>query len=113
MTDAKTNEADSFAAVTITGTTMGAATDGDGKFVILNVPPGTYTIGAQVVGYQGVRKSNIGVSVDYTTTIDFSLKESAVELDVVEVRGERNPLIRQDQTNPVVAVSAEISRCFR
>jgi len=107
VTDAKTNEPIPFAAVTITGTTMGAATDGDGKFVILNVPPGTYTIGAQVVGYQGVRKSNIGVSVDYTTTIDFSLKESAVELDVVEVRGERNPLIRQDQTNPVVAVSAE------
>ncbi|NUN71340.1 MAG: TonB-dependent receptor [Bacteroidetes bacterium] len=35
------------------------------------------------------------------------MKESSVELGEFVVEGERNPLIRQDQTNPVVAVTAE------
>lgn len=105
--DAKTNEPIPFASVLVVGTSLGASSDAEGKYVILNIPPGTYSVSANLIGYQGARITNIGVSVDYTTTVNFSLKESSVELGEVVVQGERSPLIRQDQTNPVVAVSSE------
>ena len=42
--DASTGEALIGANVLIEGTTIGAATNVDGYFVILNVPPGTYNL---------------------------------------------------------------------
>jgi outer membrane receptor protein involved in Fe transport len=107
VTDSKTREGIPSAVVTIVGTTLGAATDFEGNYVIVNVPPGAYSISVSYVGYQPTRVNNVGVNVDYTTTLNIQLKESAVELNEFVVEGERNPLIRQDQTNPVVAVTAE------
>jgi outer membrane receptor protein involved in Fe transport len=107
VTDSKTREGIPSAVVSVVGTTLGAATDFEGNYVIVNVPPGTYSIAVSYVGYQPTRINNIGVNVDYTTTLNIQLKESAVELTEFVVEGERNPLIRQDQTNPVVAVTAE------
>ena len=51
-TDAKTKEALPFVNVTLLGTNLGAATDIDGNYVILNIPPGRYSVRAQSVGYQ-------------------------------------------------------------
>ena len=107
VVDSKTNEPIPFATVVVAGTSLGASSDAEGKYVILNVPPGTYSITAGSIGYQGQKYTNIGVSVDFTTTMNFSLKESSVELGEVIVEGERSPLIRQDQTNPVVSVSSD------
>ncbi len=107
VTDSKSKEGIPSAVVTIVGTTLGAATDPEGAYVILNVPPGTYSVSVSYVGYQPMRINNIGVNVDYTTTLNIQLKESAVELNEFVVEGERNPLVRQDQTNPVAAITAE------
>lgn len=107
VTDSKTQEGIPSAVVTIVGTTLGAATDFEGNYVIVNVPPGTYSVTVSYVGYQPTRVNNVGVNVDYTTTLNIKLNESSVELNEFIVEGERNPLIRQDQTNPVVAVTSE------
>lgn len=107
VTDSKTKEGIPSAVVTVVGTSLGAAADFDGNYVIVNVPPGTYSVFVSYVGYQPTRVNNVGVNVDYTTTLNIPLKESSVELNEFVVEGERNPLIRQDQTNPVVAVTAE------
>lgn len=107
VTDAKTREGIPSAIVTVVGTSLGAAADFDGNYVIVNVPPGTYSVSVSYVGYQSTRVNNVGVNVDYTTTLNIQMRESSVELGEVVVEGERNPLIRQDQTNPVVAVSSE------
>ena len=50
--DAKTNDPLPGANVVIQGTTMGAATDTKGDFFIINVPPGTYDLRVQMIGYQ-------------------------------------------------------------
>ncbi len=107
VVDAKTKEGIPSAVVAVNGTSLGAATDFNGNYVIVNVPPGTYSISVSYVGYQPTRVNNIGVNVDFTTTLNINLNESAVELNEFIVEGERNPLIRQDQTNPVVAVTSE------
>ncbi len=105
--DGQTGDGLPGANVQIDGTTLGAATDVDGNFTILNIPPGLYTVNISFIGYQPVRVKDVRVNVDFTTRIDQKLKPSAVEMAAVEVYGERNPLVRQDLTNTLVAVTAE------
>lgn len=107
ITDAETGEGLPGANVQIDGTTLGAATDVDGNFTILNIPPGVYKLKISFIGYQPIIVNDVRVNVDFTTRIDQVMKPSAVELNAVEVFGERNPLVRQDLTNTLVAVTSE------
>lgn len=107
VTDQTTGEGIPFANVFVEGTSLGAASDIDGNFVILNIPPDVYTVTASYIGYQKVTRTNVRVNVNFTTAIDFALPSGTVEMDAVVVQGERNPLIRQDLTNPTVAINSE------
>jgi hypothetical protein len=93
--DATTQEPLPGANVTIEGTTMGASTDADGEYFILNVPPGTYTIRASVVGYDPLVVTGVRVDIDLTTKLDFALKEKSVEMKEVVVVAQR-PIIQID-----------------
>src|SRR5208283_3368397 len=50
--DSKTGELLPGATVVLVGTSLGASTDVDGKYVVRNVPPGPYTIRATYIGYE-------------------------------------------------------------
>ncbi|MBU1320543.1 MAG: TonB-dependent receptor [candidate division Zixibacteria bacterium] len=107
VTDKETGEALPGVAVSITGTTMGALTDVEGKFNILNVPVGTYALKAQLVGYGSVEATDLFVHVDLTTSYDFQLTTLAVESGkVITVKAER-PLILQDQTASLTVVTKD------
>ncbi|MDX1700433.1 MAG: carboxypeptidase-like regulatory domain-containing protein, partial [Melioribacteraceae bacterium] len=105
--DQATGEGIPFANVFIEGTSIGAASDIEGNYVILNVPPDVYTVTASYIGYQKVTRTDVRVNVNFTTSIDFELPSGTIEMDAVVVQGERNPLIRQDLTNPTVAINSE------
>jgi hypothetical protein len=94
ITDAATKEPLPFVNVLILGTNYGAATDIDGNYVILNIPPGKYNIKAQSVGYQPVISSDVTVNIDLTTTTDFELSASAVELEAIVVEGKMDEIGR-------------------
>jgi|CZKP01.1.fsa_nt_gi outer membrane receptor protein involved in Fe transport len=105
-TDTKTNEVLPFVNITIIGTSLGAATDIDGNYVILNIPPGNYKVKAQSVGYQTVIMENISISIDLTTKLDFSLNSSMIELQAVVIQGKQDQL-KKDVTSSQSLVSAE------
>jgi outer membrane receptor protein involved in Fe transport len=105
--DATTDEGIPFANVLVDGTTIGAASDVEGKFVILNIPPGVYSVTASYIGYQKVTITDVSVNVGFTTSLDFKLSPGGVTLQAIVVQGDRNPLIRQDLTNPTVAITSE------
>lgn len=105
--DQATGEGIPFANVFIEETSLGAASDIDGNYVILNIPPAVYSVTASYIGYQKVTQTEVRVNVGFTTSIDFRLPSGAIEMDAVIVQGERNPLIRQDLTNPTVAINSE------
>lgn len=107
VVDEATGEGLPFANVFIDGTSLGAATDIDGFYTILNVSPGVYSVTASIVGFQKQTVTDVRVNVDFTTSLDFELNAGSIEMEAVVVQGERNPLIRQDLTNPVVAITAE------
>ncbi len=104
--DAKTKEPLPFVTIIIVGTNLGAATDMDGNYTILNIPPGNYSVRAQYIGYQPVVVEGVSISVDLTTRQDFTLSESAVELKAIVVESKRD-ILRKDVTSSQSNVSAE------
>lgn len=97
-----------FVNVVIMGTTLGAATDIDGYYSIINVPPGNYEIKASAIGYNSVTYQDVKVSIDLTTTIDFQLAEASVELgeDVVVIA--TKPLVKMDLTASTSIVGDDV-----
>jgi len=79
VTDSKTGEALPGVNVVIEGTQMGAATDVDGYYFIINIRPGQYALTASMIGFTSLRKTDVPVMVDRTTTIDFQLDEKVLE----------------------------------
>ncbi|MHB1687300.1 MAG: TonB-dependent receptor [Ignavibacteriaceae bacterium] len=106
VVDAKTKEPLPFAIVTIQGTSLGGAADIDGNYVILNIAPGTYKVKAQYLGYRAVIVENVSISIDLTTRLDFSLSESAVQLQAVIVEAKQDAL-KKDITSSESLISAE------
>lgn len=74
VVDSTTNEPLVGANVIIVGTNMGAATDFNGKYFIINVPSGTYSLSASEIGYTKVVQQDVIVNIDRTTNIDFNLR---------------------------------------
>lgn len=93
--------------ILIDGTKLGAATDADGQYIIINVPPGIFSLTASSLGYQTSRITNVRVSVDLTTHIDFELKESAIQMNEEIVTVAQRPMIQKDLTSSSSKVSAE------
>lgn len=85
VTDEATGEALVGANVVITNTQLGAATNIDGEYFILNITPGTYEIKASYVGFasrtiQEVRiVAGITYELNITLTTDFTVPEVIVE----------------------------------
>ncbi len=84
--------------VLVEGTYFGSASDVDGNYFILNVPPGTYTVKCQVIGYKTYIKQNLSVNADLTARCDFPLDVEVIEGETVIVEATR-PLIQNDMTS--------------
>ena len=85
---------------------IGAATDLDGNFFILNVDPGLYDLRVDYIGYESKIIKDIQVSVNRTTTRNIVLKQSFIEGAVVEVTGNAVD-IKKDQTSTVKNISSD------
>ena len=83
--------------IILVDTYLGAATDENGRFAILNIPPGTYTLRADAIGFAPLVMQNVRVTTSQTTEINFQLEESVVEGQEVTVVAER-PLVQKDLT---------------
>ncbi|MBU2446385.1 MAG: TonB-dependent receptor [Bacteroidetes bacterium] len=92
--------------ILIVGTNLGAASDINGNYFIINIPPGQYEIKASMIGYSSYTFQNVRVSVDQTTKIDFKLGEESVELTEVIVTAQK-PLIQKDLTSTEATISGD------
>ena len=84
------------AQVVIQGTTMGASANANGEYEIRNVPPGTYMVRTQVIGYQP-KNAPVRVKADETVTVDFALEEGLIELTGMITIGSRAAHAAADQ----------------
>jgi len=104
VTDEASGEALVGTNVLIDGTDLGAATDENGEYFILNVAPGTYTMRAEIIGYKTTVELNVRVYIDLTTTVNFATAVEAVAGEAVEVLAKR-PLVQPDVAGTVINVS--------
>lgn len=99
------NEPLPFANVIIKGTTKGATTDFDGKYIIENVPVGTYEVEFSFVGYEPVTIPNVVVQDGKFTNVSTALGASAAALDEVIIKvqtsRERETALLMEQKNAV------------
>ncbi|MDA7641425.1 TonB-dependent receptor [Candidatus Marinimicrobia bacterium] len=93
--------------VLLEGSGLGAATDGLGRYFILDVPVGTYTVRAEYIGYKTYLESNVKTSVGFTTTVDFDMDVASVAGEEVTVVRDRK-LINTNATNTTRVVSKEL-----
>ncbi len=71
--------------VIIEGTNIGAATDGDGYYTILNIRPGNYTLKASMIGYTPEKVTKVLVRSDLTTTVNFKMTTKVIKSKEVVV----------------------------
>jgi TonB-dependent receptor len=71
--------------VRVDGTQLATVTDIEGRYLITNVPTGTYSLTVNFIGYRPQQMNSIVVNNNATTQVDFSLNEDLKELKEVEV----------------------------
>ena len=100
--DAKTGEAVIGATVLIKGTTQGTATDWDGSFILKTATALPLTV---EVRYSGFSTKEVA----YTSSnknIDISLEEESIQIDVVEVKGQR--ISDKQKSSPLTVESMDL-----
>ncbi len=106
VTDAQTGDPLAGCNILVNGTDLGAASNVDGSFFILNISPGTYTVRAMMIGYSTQTIENISISVDLTTTLNIKMQIEALEGKEITVVAEK-PAIRMDLTSAEARVSSK------
>ena len=96
--------------VIVEGTRLGAVADADGSYFIINILPGRYALTASLIGYTNQTQSDVSVKTDFTTPLNFQLKETTVELAELTVVAERPPVERDKTTSKYIMGGDTIDR---
>ncbi len=108
VTDAGTGAPIAGAQVLVDGTTLGNLTNDQGFYFINEVPAGLQSVRAQFIGYRPFVIEGQRILAGQTTTLNYELEQTAVELEAITVEGERNPLVPRDQTSTKSIVQGEV-----
>ncbi|WP_420456678.1 TonB-dependent receptor [Rubrivirga sp.] len=94
------------ATVLVVGTTYGAATDLDGVYNILRIPPGTVSVRVSSIGYQTQVIEGVQVQSNTTTELNVTLQDEIVAGEEVIVTAEQ-PVVDITQTSTIATVSRD------
>ncbi|NQV42231.1 MAG: TonB-dependent receptor [Candidatus Marinimicrobia bacterium] len=110
VTDAETGEGLPGVNVILENTGMGASTDIDGIYFIINVPVGIFSVRAEMIGYNSSIMTEVSVRGDLTTEVDFPMTIQVLESDQEVIVVAERPMVQKDLTSGRSIVSAaEIS----
>jgi len=90
--------------VYLQGTTLGSSTNSEGKYLISNIPAGSYILKVRYVGYKSTTKK-IAVKSGETLTLDFVLTSDVLGLSEVIVTGVANPVSKLQSSISISTLS--------
>lgn len=85
VTDSLTGEPIAGAEALLRGTTFGAQTDLDGRYILDKIPAGKYEIQIHLISYKTTVVPNVVVVAGQTTTVNVALAEAGLELKTVVI----------------------------
>ncbi len=75
-----------------TGLERTALSNSEGRYLIALLPPGTYTVTTELIGFASSERSDVPVTLGQTTSLDFVVAVQAIALEGIEVSTERNQI---------------------
>jgi TonB-linked SusC/RagA family outer membrane protein len=105
VTDTQSGQPIAGAAVQVVGTRLGAATGDDGRYRIVGVPAGTYTIAVLRLGFLSSRQL-VTIAIGATVSHEVALRATAVTLDQIVVTGTAGETERRSIGNAVSTIDA-------
>jgi len=105
--DAETGEPIIGANIVVVGTDLGASSDTDGSFFIININPGTYSLKVHYIGYAPLILNQVSVSVNRTNQLEpILIEQSSIEGETIQVTVDASN-IKKDQTGTVKNISSD------
>ncbi|SVA11241.1 uncharacterized protein METZ01_LOCUS64095, partial [marine metagenome] len=106
VTDRKNVEPLPGVNIYLENTSFGTASDANGNFTIINIPPGKYTLKADMIGYKSVKLERMNISVNRTVSLKIEMDETVLEGEVVTVEVSRVAQ-KKDQTGTIKNISGD------
>jgi TonB-linked SusC/RagA family outer membrane protein len=92
VTSAETGEPLSGVQVFLEGTSFGTITQQNGRFILVNVPAGTYAVVGRMIGFGAGRAENVRVQTGATATVNLQLRMQALSIQEIVVTGVVDPV---------------------
>jgi len=85
-----------------------AVTDAEGAYRLINLPPGTYTVAADLTGFAAYRREDVLLRAGATFQVDITMKIGTLQ-ETVTVSGE-SPMLEVSKPGNVLNISGEFQR---
>ena len=104
--DADTGEPLIGCNIILEGTYIGISSNEKGEFIVLNIPPNSYTVRFEMIGYKKLLQKGVSISSDKTTHIDANMESSVISGEEIVVLAKRK-LIQFDVTQSEAIITSE------
>ena len=104
--DAETGEPLIGCNIMLDGTYIGASTNENGEYIILNIPPNDYSVRFEMIGYKKLIQEGVLIVSDKTYTLNPNLQTSVISGEEVTVLAERK-LIQFDVTQSEAIITSK------
>jgi outer membrane receptor protein involved in Fe transport len=108
VTDAQSGVPLEGAQVILQGTGISALTGSNGRYFLVNIPPGTYIAMVRRIGYSSAEVRNVFIQIDVTRNVDVELTPTgAIGVEEIVVSAEAEPLVQPGVTGTGTNIRAE------
>ena len=91
----------------IKGTYYGTASDLEGRYRLIDIPPGSYDLEVSIIGYKIILRTGVLIRPDSTVTIDFKMEETVLSFGEDVVVMGKKPLFDVDETSSIASRAQE------